>query len=249
MATAFVWDNTSNAWASDHWGRSGVDPKWPGDTGSTTADTVEIVCATPPTTYPGVSLTIFSFECAGNDYTAASLVIATGGSLLMGTPEGSDAPTWSSSNATNAASADFYGESVNTTSVGDNASFNDNSTCVGDFGDFVFFNSPAVHSGYGTGSTYYLGAAIEFDPFTIFDCTPPVEFVIRRTGGSLVQTGSNPIVDGSSTPIAFNVSVDDTDIEVGNIKTGKTILGVDGELVAGGGIVAAGVGRFGVQEC
>lgn len=237
MATAFVWDNTSNAWASDHWGRSGVDPKWPGDTGSTNDDTVEIVCATPPTNSPGGSVTIFSFECAGNDFFAGNLVIATGGSLVMGTPEGSDSPTWGGTGV-NAASADFYGESSNTANVGDNASFSDDSICAGgDFGDFAFFNSPSVHSGYTAGSTYYLGVAVTFDAFTIFDGPTPVEFVITRPGGSFVQNGSNQLFNSSAEPLVYNVSVDGTDIEAGNILTGKTILGTAGTLAAGGVIV------------
>ena len=50
MSITFTWDGTNNAWASDHWGRSGVAPKWPGDTGTGTDSLVNIPTGQPPNT-------------------------------------------------------------------------------------------------------------------------------------------------------------------------------------------------------
>jgi hypothetical protein len=71
MATNFIWDGTSNAWASDHWGRGGVAPKWPGDSGSTADDTVTINTTsggTAPTSGPASSLSIGGYVCEGNNF-------------------------------------------------------------------------------------------------------------------------------------------------------------------------------------
>jgi hypothetical protein len=112
--THFEYDGSNAAWNSDHWGQGGVAPKWPGDTGSSTADTVSIITATPPTSGPGSALTVASFVCRNNTFgqagETANLRIAAGGTLQVGTPgnlSNSDAGYWQGQ-AKNAASAKVY---------------------------------------------------------------------------------------------------------------------------------------------
>jgi hypothetical protein len=110
----FEWDGTSAAWNSDHWGQGGVAPKWPGDTGSTTADTVSIITATPPTSGPASPLTVAAFTCRNNNFgqsgETVNVRIAAGGSLFLGSPgnlSNSDAGYWQGQ-AKNAAAARIY---------------------------------------------------------------------------------------------------------------------------------------------
>ncbi len=58
MSTTFTWTGTSASnWNTNNWGRGGVAPVFPGDTGSTTSDT--IICQTsPPGTGPASGLTV-----------------------------------------------------------------------------------------------------------------------------------------------------------------------------------------------
>ena len=62
-AIEFLWDGTANVWASDHWGREGVFPKWPGEVNGTdtyTNDPVALGSAAGvfPTGGPAASTTV-----------------------------------------------------------------------------------------------------------------------------------------------------------------------------------------------
>ena len=94
MATTFTWDGTSNAWASDHWGRSGVAPKWPGDSGSTTGDTV--ICnlsgaQSPPTAGPASALTVLYASMSGFT-TAAWTNLTVTMKLMLGISNSASSP-------------------------------------------------------------------------------------------------------------------------------------------------------------
>ena len=56
------------SWNSDHWGRGGVSPVYPGDTGSDTSDTVTIdmtLSGDPPTGGPVAYLAVASVRLPG----------------------------------------------------------------------------------------------------------------------------------------------------------------------------------------
>ncbi len=129
MATAFVWDGTSNVWASDHWGRGGVSPKWPGDTSSTTSDTVSITTATAPTNGAASSLTILTYTCSESNFgitTKTSRLTAT--TVTIGTSAGSDTPQW---NGTCTGTITCNGASSMVTGTAVTANFHDTSSLVG----------------------------------------------------------------------------------------------------------------------
>ena len=89
--TAFVWDNTSNVWNSDHWGRGGTAPVFPGDLGSSAADTISIPGYAPPASGPAEPLTVASYACNNNSFAEnANITIAPGGAILLGTGDYAD---------------------------------------------------------------------------------------------------------------------------------------------------------------
>jgi hypothetical protein len=146
MATTFSWDNTSNAWTSNHWGRGGA-PLYPGDTGSTVADVVVIDCATPPTNGPAGALTIGEYLCRGNNYgqsgETANLTITT--LLELGTLGGSDAPFWDG-NASAVVGATLNGSASNEAYIGDGCTMNGSANNYGAIGNNCTINGSAINN-------------------------------------------------------------------------------------------------------
>jgi hypothetical protein len=142
MATTFVWDGTANSWFSDHWGRAGVAPKWPGDTGSTVDDSVTITTALAPTDGPGeeAPLTIGHYLCAGNGFGSTDYLTVTR-SLELGTLGGADAPFWTG--AAPGVAAIFKGASSCYSSCGDYSTFYDDTIIGATTGDHCTFNDRA----------------------------------------------------------------------------------------------------------
>ena len=89
MSTTFTWDGTSNFWNSNHWGRGGVSPQWPGDTGSTTSDAIVCTTSTIPTSGPNAAITVGSVTLGGfsGNFPAnegSNLTVSSTGTLTVG---------------------------------------------------------------------------------------------------------------------------------------------------------------------
>jgi hypothetical protein len=181
MATAFVWDGTSTTWNTNHWGRAGVSPQFPGDTGSTTSDTILIATGTAPTNGPGSALTAASIIISvaeANGY--ANLTVTTGtfgvkGNntitvVWAGTLVSNGLATFYGSSYHNGTSPTanviFYDTSYNSTGTIDNAYIISTGTMSGTFNGNIYVYSHAVFSASYTvtGTVYHMvpTASIKF---------------------------------------------------------------------------------------
>jgi hypothetical protein len=150
MATAFVWDGAgANNWDTDHWGRGGVAPTYPGDAGSAVGDTIEVDgSVNDPATAPGV-LTVAEYTCYGGTFDCGSNLTVTD-ALTMGTDGGSDAPIFSGT-ASAGCIVIFQGAADNAGTVDDDVTFNNSSrNNAGTVGDNAIFNDDAYNTGDGT---------------------------------------------------------------------------------------------------
>lgn len=201
-----------------------LQPVWPGDTGSTVADTITIISATPPTDGgPTVELTVASYICSGSILWITNLFVSE--TIILGEDGGVDAPVWGGT-AIQDCTALFQGAAVNQGFV-EFATFNDSSYNgeTGTVGTEATFNTDVTQYGTFTGYTYYIQANTTFDPTCIF---------VDGASFSLLQPAvlTGTFTDGMNA-ISIGVVIDNNAIahlSAANILLGKTILGVPGEF-------------------
>ena len=158
MSITFTWDGTNNAWASDHWGRSGVAPKWPGDTGTGTNSTVSIPTGRPPNT-AAPTLTCQSYYqtvgVVGSSLDTQTANITVTANLTMGDSFGlAPACVWAG-NASVVSGAVLAGSARNTGSLGDYAGFYDDAQMTdGTAGDYAVFQDGGCGMSGGTVGDY-----------------------------------------------------------------------------------------------
>ncbi len=261
MGTAFVWDGVgANDWDTDHWGRGGVAPVYPGDAGSDPSDTIEINgTSAEPATQPGV-LTVASYKCYGGSFDCGANLTVTD-TLEMGTAAGADAPVFSG-DASAVDGAIFQGAAINEGLVGQYATFgdtsanhtgsvshyptfNDTATNAGTVGDYTTFNDAAWNDGGTCGDeATFNSTATEFGTFngSLYHVKAPTDF-----DATAILSGGPPVVfelmnaaakvtgvlssDWLGTPAQVEIAIAaQADLAAANILAGKTILGVAGTL-------------------
>lgn len=171
--TAFVWDGAgANNWDTDHWGRGGVAPTYPGDAGSAVSDTIVIDgSVNQPASAPAAPLTVAAYTCFGSAFDCGVNLTVTN-TLTLGTAAGVDAPVFSG-NAAAATTIAFQGGAKNSGTLGDGATFADASyndsvcgasatfsdasfnTASGTVGEDATFNDDSYNAGAcGDGATF-----------------------------------------------------------------------------------------------
>lgn len=149
MATTFVWDNsTGNAWQTNHWlvngGLPASSPKYPGDTGSTANDVIQIIGANCPTGVSGGSVSCLNFTCQGNTYNSVGAPdpVQCSGTIIFGTPGGTENPQWAGTGGDNSLGY-FYAHSTVAGNVGTSFFFDEASDDGAQYLNAVYL--------YGTG--------------------------------------------------------------------------------------------------
>ncbi len=209
MSTTFTWDGSSNAWNTNHWGRSGVSPQWPGDTGSSTTDTVLVNLTSgqsPPTSGPGAALTIGYLGVSGfnagtavwNNLTVSqeiALGISNSASQFMQCPMLSSGPLYSMVRA----------------GIGSNAGF---ATVKGLlFSDIL--SSTTEGAAFGGTAT-----------------SPPANSVLTTAGGNYVAPMNSQLVQGQSCGVSGSIAGTQYVPAAANVLSGVSTGTTTGQFVA-----------------
>jgi hypothetical protein len=135
----------------------------------------------------------------------------------------------SSSEGTVGDYATFNDHSISSSggTVGDYATFNDRSSNYSTVGDHVSIYSTMIQYGTWTGTTFYIGAAVNFDAEATLSGAPPLTFVLMNAAADLATFD---LELGKFADKNAVVSFNQTNLAAGNIKYGIPILGVSGTL-------------------
>jgi hypothetical protein len=225
------WDTLLNNWWNDAAGTSQASaiPQ--------NGDSVYLLGGTPPDQAPSVAVSLARFDTQGLVSTTLLSTVTTnitmeaGSTLIIGVSGIVDAHAWAG-DATSAATILFQGGGRNEGTIGDNARFDDESfnNTSGDVGNSATFNSSATQNGSFSGTSYTILATTTFAATCLFIGTPPIVFTLERATPVVDGTFTS---DGGITPVRVQVVIAaQADLVAANIKSGKSILGVDGTGVS-----------------
>lgn len=198
MGKAYVWDGTTNAWDSAHWGQDTSYPGGPGwDNGE---DSIVIATALVPSSMPADPITCIDYTCQGSAFDSGANITVTGDLVVGNAADTSGKTCTFSGDASDAIIIEFAGHAVCAGIVGDHATFASGTTLAATavVGDYATIGNVSVITGAVVGGYASVeSASLSGISFGVGCSFHDVELDACAVGARSVFNGASLVADCS----------------------------------------------------